>query len=165
MVAKKVVRLITALTLALLARAAEARDYGRPRSFIASPGAGHEEPMSVSPSLGISADYGLELGAKLDYLLVDPGFVPGINDTVYLEGALFFADASLFIAPELRWDFNLHPQWTVYGEGGLELGLGKDVRLVVCAGAIWHMPGHAWSLRGEVDAAHDTARVGAMIPI
>jgi hypothetical protein len=143
------------------------------QAYIKRAGGTKESEMSVTPMLGISGEFGIEAGAKADFLLVQPGFVPMINDSVFIEGAVFVADSHVFVAPLLRWDFNLHPQWTLYGEGGIEVILGSDkdddgrrhsgARLSFAPGAIWRMPGKSIFLRGEVDIAHGAARAGPMI--
>ncbi len=160
---RNVARLFVILLLALGPNAAAASA----NPFIRSPGATHENDVSVTPMVGVSGEYGLEGGIKLDVLLADAAFIPTLNNTVFLEGSFFVAKGGVFIAPELRWDFNLHPQWTVYGEGGLEVNLrplhGDRLGLVAIAGAIWRIPGKSIFMRGEVDAGQEAARLGPVI--
>jgi hypothetical protein len=138
--------------------------------YIKRPGATREPEHTVSPMLGLSSEFGVEAGLKADVLLSTPAFVSSINDAVFLEGAVFVALGHVFVSPLLRWDFNLHPQWTVYGEAGIEaiLGSGDDehghsgARLSFAPGAIWHPQGKSYSIRGEVDMAHGAARAGPM---
>lgn len=121
--------------------------------------------------VGASGEYGLEAGAKMDYLLAYPGFIPMLNNAVFIEGEVFVASEHIFVAPLLRWDFNLHPQWTVYGESGIEANIrtggsndggNQGARLDFGAGAIWRLPSKEFFLRGEVDIAHGAVRVGPM---
>ncbi len=139
--------------------------------YIRSPGTAQHHDMAVAPMVGFSGPHGLEVGAKVDVLLSDPGFIPTLNNSVYLEGSAFVAQRrGFFVAPELRWDFHIHPQWTVFGVGGIEANLNADdeedgVSLVFAAGAFWRIPGKAFLVRGEVDAAHGAARMGAVFPL
>jgi hypothetical protein len=138
--------------------------------YVKRPRATREFEASVSPMVGVSGRYGPEGGAKVDYLMADAAFVPTLNDAVFLEGAVFVAKERLFVAPALRWDFNLHPQWTVYGEAGIEANVrtsGDDddkggAEIVAAAGVLWRIPEKGFFLRGEVDLGHGAVRVGPM---
>jgi hypothetical protein len=143
------------------------------RPYIRQIGAVPKGETSVTPMVGIGAD-GAELGVKGGYRLSDNGFVPVINNSVSIEGACFLSEIGdgtmLAIAPLLRWDFHLHPQWTAYASGGLEVrfatGGDRDdnrrssgSRVDIAGGGVWHM-NPDFDLRGEVDLAHDSLRAG-----
>lgn len=153
-------RLLWALAALVTTPVAEAGPY------VTQSGLTRPAPTSITPMLGISGRYGLEVGAKVDFLVANPGFIPHLNNSVFVEGAVFAAtDGGPFIAPELRWEFHLHPQWTVYGEAGIEanLGAGDDdpsATLLPAAGGVWRIPGKSFTLRGEVDLAHGAVRAG-----
>lgn len=138
--------------------------------YIRTPGGTQAHDFSAAPMVGISGHHGIEIGAKGDFLLVNPGFIPMLNNSVYLEGSVFLAARhGFFVAPALRWDFHIHPQWTVYGAGGIEANLNgeehdDDASILFAAGALWRIPGKGFLLRGEVDAAHGAARVGPVFP-
>lgn len=140
--------------------------------YIRQPGTTRPAETSAAPMIGLSAHHGLEVGGKVDFQLANPGFIPILNNTVFIEGGLFVAQRNgLFVSPALRWDFHIHPQWTMFGVGGLEANLNaddedEDVALQIAAGAIWRMPGNkGYFIRGEVDAAHAAARIGPVFPL
>lgn len=139
--------------------------------WIRTPGGTRPDDMTVAPMVGMSAHHGLEAGAKADFLLANPGFIPMLNNSVSLEASVFVAQRhGVFVAPNLRWDFHLHPQWTVFGVGGIEANLAsddkeEDVALVLAAGAFWRVPGKSFLIRGEIDAAHAAARIGPVFPL
>lgn len=153
------------------------------RAFIATPKAQAQPDVEVSPMLGYSPFYGVEAGAKMGWLLSNPGFVPVINNSVYIEGSAFVAEAGyLFLAPLLMWNFHLHPQWSVFGEAGAELGIrmgarkgdeeintgfrssGHNSGVSIAAGAIYRFQ-HDLALRLESEFATGSLRVGLLFPL
>lgn len=160
-------RLATLSALGSVALALSWSSVAAAYPYIRQAGRTKPQELSITPMVGISGLYGLEAGVKVDYLLVNPGFIPHLNNSVFLEGGVFVAaDGGPFVAPELRWEFHLHPQWSVYGEAGLEANLGAEkddpsVSIVTAIGAVWRLPGKSFNVRGEVDRAHGAARLGA----
>ena len=137
-----------------------------PAPYIAQPGATKPSEMSVTPMVGYSGANGVEAGGKVDYLIANAAFIPKLNNSVFIEGEAFFAsNGGPFVAPGLRWEFHLHPMWTVYGEGGIEANLNPGrhepgATLVIAAGAIWHIPAKGYAVRGEVNSGHGALRAG-----
>ncbi len=75
--------------------------------------------------IGVLDDYrpGFALIGAVHERLVDRGFVPDINNSVYIEaelGPVFAAgNTAWFYSLHLRWDFTLNPDWTFYALGGV----------------------------------------------
>jgi hypothetical protein len=154
------------------------------RAFIATPGAQRVPDVEVSPMLGISSFYGVEAGAKMGWKISDPGFVPQINNSVYIEGSAFVAEKGyLFLAPLLLWEFHLHQEWSVYGEAGAEAGIkfgsskshdddwdtsfrphGRPSGLSLGAGGIYRFKPDM-ALRLESEFTTSALRVGLMFAI
>lgn len=153
------------------------------RAFVATPKAQNEPDQTVTPWIGASTYYGVELGVKAGWLIANPGFVPQINNSVFIEGSVLVSESGqLFVAPLLQWCFHLHPEWTVYGEAGAELGtrFGDDddddddkyfnprrnrrgSGLVLQGGAVWRFKPDM-GLRLEHDLSHNSFRVGLLFP-
>lgn len=84
--------------------------------------------MAVTPSAGTYSDYvgsGVEIGGRFSFEPFPRGFIEPINDSVSFEGGLFQGigtDHTRFLVnASMRWDFNLIPQWTVFGAPGIAL--------------------------------------------
>ena len=170
-------------TLLFLAAMAAWSTAAIAKPYIAQPGAQPQSNMTLTPMVGVSEFYGFEVGAKMGWKISDPGFVPMINNSVYIEGsALVSQSGHLFIAPLLFWGFHLHPQWTVFGEAGAELGAhfgsdsdrdhdatglrhpGTASGLALATGGIWHFQ-KDMSLRLEFDLSHQAPRIGLQFPL
>jgi hypothetical protein len=161
-------RLIIGILLVLTcSSAAHAKAFIREVGNI--PAGGNE----VTPMIGSGADE-TEIGAKFGWRIHDRGFVPMLNSSLTAEGAVFvcnlFGTKFMTMAPLLRWDFHVHPMWTVYASGGIELNVplendnyGNRDRMStdvdVAIGSFWHVADHS-DLRGEIDATHSSLRVG-----
>lgn len=67
--------------------------------------------------------YGLGIVGNFARRVIQHGFVPDINDQVFVElelGPSFFADGSaLFYSAHLRWDFEKDYDWTFFALGGI----------------------------------------------
>jgi hypothetical protein len=98
----------------------------RPKRYITD---GNPAPgrFLISPMVGNYALSGFEYGVKASGRILDRGFVPALNNSVSLEGEVFKGtwhgfwgkSESLYVAALGRWDFHLHPSWTVYGAAGI----------------------------------------------
>ena len=77
----------------------------------------------------IHSEAGLAVIGSVAKKLFDKGFVPDINNQVFIElqgGPLFVNDVTLFgYSAHLRWDFVKDSRWTLYGLGGLGGNVGK----------------------------------------
>ncbi len=100
--------------------------------------------------------------------ILNQGFVPDINNQVYVEaevGPLFTSGTTVFFySGHLRWDFQKDDLWTFYALGGLagdvtgaKLGDHWELYPRVGVGALWNI-GMNWSVRGEV--SHELIAVG-----
>ena len=138
---------------------------GRPRPLIARPGEAPAEHITVTPMIGPSAYNDIEIGAKASYRIADHGFIPAINNSVAVEGGVFLGFRHFVIEPLLRWDFHLHPEWTVYPAVGAAFVLGefgKDGIFpgTVAVGGFWRPQGGRWVIRGEADWILGSLRAG-----
>ena len=167
---------VAALTFSLASRRADAR------AFIATPGAQSQPANHFTGFVGLSSIYDLELGGKYAWKIADPGFVPVINNSVFIEGSSFVTTTGhIFVAPLLLWCFHLHPMWSVYAEAGAELGFsfksrtndryddyygGSPTRagLSATGGAFWRYSSNMW-MRFEIDLRHSSGRVGLTWPL
>lgn len=141
-----------------------AQDGGRP--MIRRIGGAPPEDVTLTPMIGASHILDVEIGAKVSKRVADRGFIPVINNSVAVEGGVFIGNGNLVVEPILRWDFHVHPEWTVYPGLGAVLMFGdhhvgrgfSPVNGV--GGAIWRPAGKSWSMRAEVDALLDSLRLG-----
>lgn len=92
--------------------------------------------------------------------ILDQGFVPDINDSVWVEaeiGPAFYAgNAALVYSVHLRWDFNQNQNWTFYALAGFAgnvtpaaLGGHDEFFPRVGLGAVFHLIENL-SIRGEL---------------
>lgn len=97
------------------------------RRFVTDGGNPAPGRVLLSPMFGGYAISGIEYGAKLSVQVLDHGFVPALNNSVSVEAGAFKGtwhgffgkSESLFYTATGRWDFHLHPSWTVFGGAGL----------------------------------------------
>ena len=90
-----------------------------------------DSPMAdtvISPMIGVSRlllPVPDQVGAKISIELVPNGFIRALNDSVSAEAGGFFGrylgDPVLYLIGGMRWDFHLHPEWTVFGAPGLAI--------------------------------------------
>jgi len=108
--------LLFILTLATVGMAAE--DWKGP-----SPG--HQFTVGGLGGLAmVDGTAGFALLGNAGVKILNRGFVPDINDQVFLEadlGPVFFSGfTDLLVDTHLRWDFHKDDDWTFYALGGLE---------------------------------------------
>ena len=81
--------------------------------------------LGVLTGLGIiDSELGWSLIGSAAPRLFDRGFVPDINNEVFIElqfGLLFSSGTSVFLASHLRWDFHRDSRWALFGLGGFSL--------------------------------------------
>jgi len=93
---------------------------------------------------GNDADWGA--GFRATPIIVDPGFIKTLNNTVGITfgvdvASCRYCDAQLFIPVGMQWNFYVAPEWSVFGEvGGLLRTDAVDVwpDLMLQAGGRWH---------------------------
>jgi hypothetical protein len=139
----------------------------RSRGMIRRVGEPPVENITVTPMIGPSAALNVEVGVKGSYRVADRGFIPVINNSVAIEGGVFVGPKHLVIEPLLRWDFHVHPEWTVYPSAGAafvvgDLGSHGFFPATFTAGAIWRPTGSSWTFRGEADWLLGSLRAGPM---
>ena len=114
--------------------------------------------VGLTPFFGIGFDDYVELGFAASFLVVPHGFIPPINNSVSVEAAIFQdvagRDRTGFVGGRMRWDFHLHPQWSVYAAPGAGVRFGDDDRhtgaeITGDMGGFFHL-NDTVSLRGEV---------------
>jgi hypothetical protein len=135
---------------ALLAVSSEARAEG----IIRNPGDNPKYVIEIEPHLSVgyvdpfpggAAAFGF--GARFSIPLMDPGFVKSINDTIAISfGAdvLFYNSDTVALPVALQWNFYLAPQWSVFGEPGLEIDAGDGARVhpALWVGGRYHFTDH-----------------------
>ncbi len=164
------------------------------KAFIRQAGNPSPGKFDVSPMLGYWGFHGwydeFDLGARAGFRIMDTGFVPVINNSVAIDSGLFYRHRNLsywgiryaehmaHIPVYLRWDFHVHPSWTVFAMAGPAVSylLGNSLTTVERSvltqddepgrfdfeigggvGAFWRVAEHV-SVRMEVDRM---VRVGA----
>lgn len=91
------------------------------KAYVATAGAQKVPPTSLSPEIGITRNCA-ELGSKAGFLIADPGFVPMINNSVYIEPEVFLSSCNyLLLGVHMQWQFHLSPQWSVFAAPGAEM--------------------------------------------
>src|SRR5262249_22297313 len=145
---------LAALAIAVTGFSSRAEDWkGKPTP--ANFGFGALAGLGVIDSTG-----GFALMGTAARKLFQPGFVPDLNDTVWIEaevGPMFTSGATAFMySAHLRWDFEKDPIWTFYALGGLSgsitpASLGSHFELFprFGAGALWTVS-PLFQLRGEL---------------
>ena len=135
-----------------------------------------EEQRFTDLSFGAVLDggygFGFAPGVTLGIPILDGGFIPPINDSVFLEPGLFLSmrfhddhwhdpddddDFYLWVIPELgpRWNFHLTPNWDAFAtlKAGVAIGQDTEFWLRGTAGMNWWFA-RPWALRLETSAGH-----------
>ena len=116
--------------------------------------------MELEPHLGLGwinppgsgSGNGFGLGLQASFVLVDPGFIPDLNNTVALGVAIDWLNYSrehgdsttryFWIPVVLQWNFYIGGGWSVFGEPGLAprfMNHGSDsLDFILRLGARWH---------------------------
>jgi hypothetical protein len=98
-------------------------------SYVGTPFEG-ERPRLFELHVGMAYyDFGMASGGRFGIPLVDNGFIPRINNAVYLSlGADFFLvkyhdepHGALGIPIALHWEFYFTEKWSAYGEAGINI--------------------------------------------
>lgn len=130
--------------------------------------------FSAMTGLGIvNATPGVALMGAAAKRIVDKGFAPDINDSVWVEvelGPVFAkGGAGLVYSGHLRWDFIKNESWGFYGLGGFggantseALGNKFEFYPRFAAGALWKIF-VGFTLRAEV--SHELTVVGAQFEL
>ncbi|MCM2323222.1 MAG: hypothetical protein NDJ90_08160 [Oligoflexia bacterium] len=104
---------------------------------------------------------------------IPEGFIPDINDAVWMEltlgPTLLSGSNAFFYSTHLRWDFIKDAQWKFYTLAGLagfitdsELGNSFEIFPRMAAGAFWKVS-DVFHLRGEL--SHELIGVGVSFPL
>ena len=116
----------------------------------------------------IEPKYGISVSGNVAKKIIDQGFIPGINNQVFVEieaGPVFVSGhAPLFWSTHLRWDFVQNETWGFYSLAGLagqisgvELGDRALVFPRFGAGVFYHLQQNM-SIRAEL--SHELIGVG-----
>lgn len=119
----------------------------------------------------IDSSVGLAVAGAASKKIVRQGFVPDINNTVFIEallGPVFVAGSAQFsYSTHLRWDFIRDEEWTFYALGGLGgyftgQSMGNQSLLYprFGSGVFWNISEYV-TLRGEL--SHEFMVLGGMI--
>lgn len=129
----------------------------------------HEITLGGLAGLGfIDAGIGVMFSANAAKKIINKGFVPDINDQVFVEaewGPLLVKSETAFqYSLHLRWDFNKDEQWTFFAIGGVGgtitgsgLGSAAPIFLRFGLGAFWHINSLV-SLRAQ--GSHESIAAG-----
>ncbi len=135
-----------------------------------------ESPMAdtvISPMVGVSRlllPVPDQVGVKASIELAPDGFIRALNDSVSAEAGVFTGryldDPVLYLTGNMRWDFHLHPDWTVFGSPGLQIRRISDddddeifPSVSMTAGGFYNFQDNL-ALRAEVDLFDFVPRVG-----
>lgn len=121
----------------------------------------------------VDSSGGFALMATASKKVISRGFVPDLNDSVWIEGMagpVFLSGATaLGYSAHLRWEFVKDPTWTFYalgGAGGNYLSVNGTSRFELFPrfgiGALWNLYA-AFQLRGEI--SHEFTLVGVSFPL
>jgi hypothetical protein len=133
-----------------------------------------EWSLTALTGLGIvNATPGFAIMGAAAKKIVDQGFVPDINNSVWIEtelGPVIAKGSAAFqFSGHLRWDFVRNEDWTFYALGGFggsstgeKLGDKFEFYPRFGAGAIWKLFAD-FSVRGEV--SHELIVVGAQFEL
>lgn len=153
----------------------------RPKRYITD-GRPANGNILISPMIGNFAFTGTEYGVKASVRILDRGFVPALNNSVSVEGEVFKATWRTFWGESQstlygvtgRWDFHLHPQWTVYGAAGLiqehqqtiaDIPVeDSNTAVTIQVGGMMVLTDN-FRLRAEWDDLHGAARFGAVLAL
>jgi hypothetical protein len=123
----------------------------------------------VSPMIGVFPFAAVEIGAKGSHEFVPDGFIEALNDSVSGEVSFFYGkyrgDTSSYFSGNMRWDFHLVPEWTVFGAPGLSVrhrdGEDNDgiPRVSFQVGGFWNIQPNL-ALRADIDVEDINPRVG-----
>jgi hypothetical protein len=136
-------RIAPLLASSVLLLAAPAR---ADRSTIKQPGNHPDYVFEAEPHLIVAPfeDFLPGAGFRGTIELVDNGFVQTINNTVGIGFGADFVKDRVWIPVVMQWNFWLSENWSVFGEpgGALRLGKGSGVKPVGYGGARFHFSDH-----------------------
>jgi hypothetical protein len=135
-------------------------------------GASEKSDWSAAALMGlgiVNATPGFAIMGAVARKIVDRGFVPDINDSVWIEAELgpviAKGSAAFQFSGHLRWDFVQNEDWTFYALGGFggsstgeKLGDKFEFYPRFGAGALWKIFAD-FNVRGEV--SHELVVLGA----
>jgi hypothetical protein len=125
-------------------------------------------------------DFGFTPGVTLGIPLLDGGFIPPINDSLFLEPGLFVSvrfhdhdhgngidddhdDTYVWVIPEFgpRWNFHLTPNWDAFAtvKAGWAIGSHGDFWVRGTVGMNWWFA-RPWALRLETSAGRHIGPAG-----
>jgi hypothetical protein len=91
--------------------------------------AGHppEGENDVTGYVGTVAATGVGIGVLAAHRIHSNAFIPKLNNSLSAEIGLMlgnncFGHSCRDVSGHLRWDFHVHPKWTAYGAGGIDIG-------------------------------------------
>jgi hypothetical protein len=95
---------------------------------------GHSRPVDISVMAGLPYPFGISPGLRVGIPLAHEGFIPSINDGVFLEPGVHFLywddfddnRTGVMFPILMRWDFYLTRAWTVFGTAGVVFSFFTD---------------------------------------
>lgn len=129
-----------------------------------------QQDFVLSPMATLTPFGTQEIGARFSTELWNDGFISALNDSVSVEGSAFFGrwksrdGSSSYFSGNMRWDFHLVPEWTVFAAPGFSLrkfgsGSASYVLPSTQVGGFWNFQENM-ALRADVELEHLTPRFG-----
>ena len=166
------------VTMSMHATMSFADGFAQPqgRAYVAQNGHAPRMDYDVTPYIGTMGGGGASTGVLAAYRLTPNGFISVLNNSVSIEGGVnagmscpdSHCDGVFTLSGHLRWEFHVHPQWSVYASPGLALGQLKwlgdsDTRKGLFpapkVGAFWRIS-ETRIIRFEYDLDFDSHRIG-----
>jgi hypothetical protein len=139
-------------------------------------GAASAETVYVGVLSGVGlhdGNAGFALQGTFAGRIVENGFVPDINNEVFLEGQIgplfIMSNTALMFGAHLRWDFEMNKMWRLYGLGGVgslltpaSMGSSWQVYPRFGTGVLWSL---ASNIKLRAELSHEVMGLGLMVGI
>ena len=128
--------------------------------------------VTLSPMFGAAfreTGVGIAVAGSAAIRLLEHGFIPDINNQVFLEtqlGGIFFPNRDVFsYAAQLRWDFVKDDRFTVFAVGGLGGRIGGGAWNIFPRFGVGMMVAVARSFDLRFDFTQDALMTGLSFPL